>query len=280
MSKIETLTEKVQKAGEKVEKCKGTIARHEKQLVKKLAKVSDLGATLENLSEKREEYRGGDRSWDLYEVESKLNDIDGAKKKLRDAEIILENWQEKLNKEIDKVNFINNNAPQVIIDFLEDWKNKAYDWHVKKYEAYQNFKAELDKEVAQAKSEIGNPTYREMERALKEKGLDYKSVQSKKANFAGGTILHMDGIRNEKDRLDWLEKTLQNEKIAKLIDLITRINDIVGTITDASHLRVSQVGNLNGFIDGKKGRAKVETIGAGGYNIQCFHYRTLVHKIA
>ena len=38
-------------------------------------------------------------------------------------------------------------------------------------------------------------------------------------------------------------------------------------------------GEINGIAEGEKGRAKVETIGAGGYNIQCYHFRVLVNKI-
>ena len=35
--------------------------------------------------------------------------------------------------------------------------------------------------------------------------------------------------------------------------------------------------NLNGYIIGTKGCCSIKTIGAGGYNIQCFHFRTLIH---
>lgn len=33
------------------------------------------------------------------------------------------------------------------------------------------------------------------------------------------------------------------------------------------------------MIQGENGKCKIETIYAGGYNIQCLHYRVLVHKV-
>lgn len=60
---------------------------------------------------------------------------------------------------------------------------------------------------------------------------------------------------------------------------IERTNEIVGEITDASYLSVNQKGNLDGFILGSRGSAQVSTIDAGGYNIQCYHFRTLIHKV-
>lgn len=87
---------------------------------------------------------------------------------------------------------------------------------------------------------------------------------------------------------DRLAKIIEAEKKAKYEDLCNRISSVVGEITNVSNLKISNKGNLDGIVEGTKGTAKVETIGAGGYNTgtivnvkhgQIFHYRVLVHKI-
>ena len=75
-----------------------------------------------------------------------------------------------------------------------------------------------------------------------------------------------------------LRKDLDQEAAQKYDNIIERTNTIVGQITDASNLSVGASGDLNGYIIGTNGTAKVTTIGAGGYNIQCYHFRTLIHK--
>ena len=47
--------------------------------------------------------------------------------------------------------------------------------------------------------------------------------------------------------------------------IIERTNKIVGEITDAAGLTIT-AGELNGVIIGTKGKARVKTIGCGGYN--------------
>ena len=74
-----------------------------------------------------------------------------------------------------------------------------------------------------------------------------------------------------------LEKDLQAEWERKYDFIIERTCAIVGKIVDASDLKVGAKGDLNGYIKGAKYIAKVQTIGAGGYNIQCFHFRTLIN---
>lgn len=279
---IADLELKVTKASEKVEKCKKTIERHEKQLAKKIKDGAPE-----------------------YDIKWKNEDIKGATKKLNEAERILGNWQQKLSEEKEKERFLEGNAPQVVKDFLEEWKTKAYEWYIRRFEAYKQFKKDLEDQVYEAQVECVKltPEYsryldengeidkyyqrnllnvfprKPMETYLKERYLDWRSVENKKVNFAGKVILHMETIYDVEERLMWLDKTLEQEKKAKMLDLITRINKVIGVITDASQLSISEIGNLNGIIEGENGKAKVETIGAGGWNIQCFHFRTLVNKL-
>lgn len=80
--------------------------------------------------------------------------------------------------------------------------------------------------------------------------------------------------------LEKLDKILAQEKINKYEDLVDRVTNVVGEILDVSNLEIGkQKGELNGVVYGKNGKCYVETIGAGGYNIQCFHYRVLVKPI-
>ena len=310
MANIANLQEKVQKATEKVEKCKGTIARHEKQLVKKNEKVLKQGITLDLSSEQKVEdvqmkHRQSPLYWDISDVKGKLDDIEGAKKKLANAERILNENQEKLNIELERERFLNNEAPQVIKDFLQKWKELATEWHIKRYNDYQDFKPSLEEQrdieiiefiklnaelFSQYLNDDGevkeywlkdiiNIRGKGLEDNLRSKKLDYRSIEDRKRSFAGMVVLDMDRFRDEKNRLEYLEKVLEEDRRAKMLDLINRINKVVGTITDASALTISAKGNLDGIIVGEKASAKVETIGAGGYNVQCFHYRTLVHKL-
>lgn len=62
------------------------------------------------------------------------------------------------------------------------------------------------------------------------------------------------------------------------IDLICRIKKAAGEIESWRYLTVSGYA-LNGIIKGEKATVRVETITAGGYNIQRLHLRVLVHKV-
>lgn len=94
--------------------------------------------------------------------------------------------------------------------------------------------------------------------------------------------------RNTNFDPDWLDKKIEEEKNAKLIDLMTKVSKITGIITDATGLHIEN-GDINGIIIGKDGKAKVQTIDAGGYNEhvildsgrhgQRAHFRVLIHEV-
>lgn len=69
-----------------------------------------------------------------------------------------------------------------------------------------------------------------------------------------------------------------NESKGYVLGLYYRIKDITGKVTSWNGIHANGVA-LNGIVTGEAGRAKVETIEAGGYNIQRLHVRTLVHSI-
>lgn len=62
-------------------------------------------------------------------------------------------------------------------------------------------------------------------------------------------------------------------------DLFVRVYKEIGTMIDANNLEINNKGGLDGIVDGENGRARVTTIGAGGYNIQRYHYRTTIRKM-
>lgn len=77
----------------------------------------------------------------------------------------------------------------------------------------------------------------------------------------------------------YLEKEIEKDKNNKRALFIARVKEITGKITDASWLTIGDNGEINGAVTGEKGKAKVETISAGGWNIQCYHFRVLVREL-
>lgn len=65
-----------------------------------------------------------------------------------------------------------------------------------------------------------------------------------------------------------------------VLNLIDRVVERVGQITDCRGLRLDSDNRgftiINGRIIGTKGTVRIESIGAGGYNIQRYHIRVLV----
>lgn len=309
---VEALREKVAAAEQKVEKCKGTIARHEAQMEKKGKKLREMGIDPETADKYSFVQNGTEMNheayWLLCDYDGKKDDIKGATEKLQDAERILAGWKEKLDIAINEEMVIQDLVPQVIQDFLEAWKQNVFQWYCQRYEEFLDLRADLRRQVREVRLEAYRtvPEYeryrkfqeeyqdgaepddstlinmwprKPMEDLLKERELDDKTVQKKLKNFGDIVIFKMLEFRDPEKREAWLDGFLEEEKKAKLLHLVGRISDITGPITDARGIYI-YAGDLNGVVLGEKGAAKVNTIGAGGYNIQCYHYRMLVHDVS
>ena len=68
-----------------------------------------------------------------------------------------------------------------------------------------------------------------------------------------------------------------------VLNLITRTENVVGEITLWNELRITAGSHhlpvFNGIVNGTKGNAIIETIEAGGWNVQRWHLRVLVKKM-
>jgi hypothetical protein len=286
MATVAELQTKVMAAAEKVEKIKGTIAKHEAAAAKKLTGLERAipGVTFETMKEHK--YRDGSGSehyWAICEIEGKLEDAKGAKRRLRDAEEVLKNWQAKIDKETEKDRFLNDDVPAAIKEFLERWKAEVKQYCIDEFPKYIQDKNDWQAANENAKAEFVRqfPTAATWGAQCKEFVKQYlkdNKIKPKHTMYPP-LVRAMDTYRDEAERLEWLEKTLEADKKAKMLDLINRVNEVVGAITDARGLRVSEKGTLDGLIVGEKGKARIETNGVAGHNIVCFHYRTNVWPI-
>lgn len=274
------LREKVIKAEAKVAKRTAVLQKHREQLAKLIQKGADQ-----------------------FDIRIKKSDIESAEDKLEEAKKILANWKEKLDERITSDDYLEANAPEILKEFLENWKQHAIDYYRQKRIRFIEYRKELRAAERAARLEAlqtlpslerSRKLYegrepsdcdlanlwprKDVDEFLHERGLDYYQIQKKLQAKGDGIIFRMLEISNEQEREEWLERTMEEEKRAKLLDLIGRIMSTVGTITDASALYIGPEGDINGYIVGTEGEAKIQTIGAGGYNIQCFHFRTLIHE--
>ncbi|MEF2589938.1 MAG: hypothetical protein U0M81_08310 [Oscillospiraceae bacterium] len=274
------LREKVIKAEAKVAKRTAVLQKHREQLAKLIQKGADQ-----------------------FDIRIKKSDVESAEDKLEEAKKILTNWKEKLDERITSDDYLEANAPEILKEFLENWKQHAIDYYRQKRIRFIEYRKELRAAERAARLEAlqtlpslerSRKLYegrepsdcdlanlwprKDVDEFLHERGLDYYQIQKKLQAKGDGIIFRMLEISNEQEREEWLERTMEEEKRAKLLDLIGRIMSTVGTITDASALYIGPEGDINGYIVGTEGKAKIQTIGAGGYNIQCFHFRTLIHE--
>ena len=227
-------------------------------------------------------YSASDLRWCLRDIEDAQKALDGYKAQLASEE-------EKASSR---------DVP-AIVSFLDGWKARVtahYDEGLTKYyeeeEAVRELYGKIERYSYCGAKSPEQEAYEEARKAFRCKCSGYYEKRefinrwgkpdSKEVKVRDGEYEWMRPYNGEttiEKAMAKLEKDLVQEWNRKYDFIIERTNKIVGVITDASGLKVGAKGDLNGFIIGTKGTAKVQTIGAGGYNIQCFHFRTLIDAV-
>lgn len=239
-----------------------TIEFIQKRIEGKEKEIAKLEKKLERI------HKAEATNWEVNPYYYNENDIKWTTRDLEAAKQGLADYQKALAEAQEKAE---SRDVKVIIEFLERWQKRVKAHYI---EALPKFLKAREKYWEEDKkySEYWRLTGEErkaMREAHRRLGEEFKTAWG-----------WMEQYVEYRDKLDVerLTKDLRIEADRKYDFIIERTNAIVGKITDAAGLTIGAKDDLNGFIIGDKGTAKVTTIGAGGYNIQCYHFRTLIRE--
>ena len=217
-------------------------------------------------------------NWEVNPYYYSDSDLRWTTRDLEQAKEALAKYEADLAVETEKENSRN---IKVILDFLEAWKQQVTEYYVNHVDKWiETLRDYYEADSAYCKwlnSHWAESRDKELRKQMSAPAEKAKAIHAR-YNYFDRYMERKNGEYTFNGEL--LKKDLDEEANLKYDFIIERTNAIVGQITDASSLTVGDKGDLNGFIIGSRGTAKVQTIGAGGYNIQCYHFRTLINKVA
>lgn len=219
------------------------------------------------------------RFYDSY-IDDCNYELRRAQRDLDDAQVTLDKYKSQLTA---KAEFNTSEKIPVIWDFLQEWREDAYNYFITNakeyYELRQHYNEELRAYMESLPSDVLS-NWRLKYNCEKEfEKKYYRNIHP----FTKTIALYHGGVDEER-----LNKELDREVEAKYKNLVARIQEKAGDIVDATGLYIGGNGEINGVVIGTKNKVRVETITAGGYNQdvivndrhgQILHFRVLVHII-
>lgn len=256
MTTIE-LSERIGKCNDTISKKTNLMAKRTESIIKVLDKLHKLGFT-GNTYDEIEKERMPRKDVDAYNMICSLMDYEES---IKDARKAIENEKEKINryyellaKEMEREKLVNN-LPDNVKTFMNELEGNWNRYDIRRRDKIQAMKHEL--------YQYDNFS------------TEYKEGKAKMHQMFGSNWYEDSFLTDEQIKKD-------NKKLVKelIIDFIKRVEDKVGEITSFSNLYLNRDNQgfaiLNGRVEGTEGTARVESIYAGGYNIQRLHVRVLV----
>ena len=235
--KIETLSERIANAENKIGKKQRTILKKQELIAKKQHILDTKNLDNSDSPEARS------LKWD---IEHYTDDISRLEREIAKITLSLAEYRNQLSGLMERVSVLIMDMPDVLKGLQEELVERWDKWDIERRDRIQADYRELD--------------YKEFSRKYTHADVMFKGKSDEQ--------IHNDNVQSAENLI---------------IDLIYRVRKITGEITDWSDIRAS-VGTggftvLNGTVIGKEGIACVESITAGGYNIQRLHIRVLVHSV-
>lgn len=230
-----------------IETLKDRISKAEEKVTKKTATIEKKTALIAKknaLIEKTTDEN--DRYWLICDTNHLREDIMRLEREIKETEKTLENYRAQLAGEIKRQDLLTKEVPETLktlqAELVTEWD--AYD---------KNRRARMQED----RRTIGYHEY-----CMKYRG------QNTELRTMTDEQIHTANVRDAE---------------AIILNMVNRVKGITGEITDWGKLYLQPDNNgfsiLNGRVEGKEGIAYVESIGAGGYNIQRYHIRVLVKSI-
>lgn len=231
---------KIETLKDRIAKAEERIIKKENTITKKTAQLEKKQAQLEKTVDKTERY------WIECDIGWIEEDLKRLPKEVEEIKKTLENYRKQLTGEIERQKTLTVEVPESLKSLQNELITEWDRFDLARREQMRKDFKELDYHEALNK-------YRGSDMSIRYK--TDEEIHTSNVNAAEGIILN----------------------------LINRVKGITGEITDWSGITV-RPGNggwsvLNGYVRGKEGRCQVESIGAGGYNIQRYHIRVLVKPI-
>ena len=249
-------------------------------------KIEGKRKTIESLNKKRARIEAAKATnWEKNPYWYDEHDLIMVDEELKVAEQMLAKLKADLLEYEEKAN--SRNIPE-IVEFLNQWKESCYSYYM---DAITNYYLRITEIREARRNAVGrddlSDDIKEKYQQLKCDTNGYNEHVASNQLHSTTTIHHSGKYEYAKAYIASADKKSAEQKLSQDLEaeynrkydfIIDRTNAIVGQITDATNLTITN-GELNGVIVGTRGVAKVTTIGAGGCNIQKFHFRTLVSAV-
>lgn len=235
--KIETLSERIANAENKIGKKQITIAKKQAMIAKKQQLLETKYLVNSDSPEALT------LKWD---IEHYTDDISRLEREINETTLSLAEYRKQLTGLMERVSVLITDMPDILKGLKEELVERWDKWDIERRDRIQSDYRELD--------------YKEFSRKYTHADVMFKGKSDEQ--------IHDDNVQSAENLI---------------IDLIYRVRKITGEITDWSNICASAgTGGftvLNGTVIGKEGIACVESITAGGYNIQRLHIRVLVYSV-
>jgi hypothetical protein len=234
---------RIETLSERIANAENKIGKKQRTILKKQELITKKQHLLDTKYLNQDSPEARTLKWD---IEHYTDDISRLEREIAETTLTLDNYRKQLTGLMERESILIKELPEVLKGLQAELVDRWDKWDTERRDKIKADYYELD--------------YKEFSRSY--------NHADKMFRLKSDEQIHNDNVKSAE---------------SLIIDLIYRVRSITGEITDWSNVRASAgTGGftvLNGCVVGKEGRACVESILAGGYNIQRLHIRVLVHSV-